>query len=48
LQSREPQAWAKAFVRATSNGMRECAPDTDLCFPVSHAYLLDEMSDATS
>jgi len=47
LQSRQPQAWAKAFVWATSNGMREFAPYNELRLPVSHADLFDEMSDAT-
>jgi hypothetical protein len=46
LQSRQPQAWAKAFVWATSNGVRECAPDNGLRAPVTHADLLDEMADA--
>jgi hypothetical protein len=30
LQMPKAQALAKAFVWATSNGVRECAPDTEL------------------
>jgi hypothetical protein len=46
LQNRQPLAWAKAFVWATSNGVRECAPDNGFRVPVTHADLLDEMADA--
>ena len=46
LQSQQALAWAKAFVRATSNGVRECASDNGLTVPVTHGDLLDEMADA--
>lgn len=47
LQSRQPLAWAKAFVWATSNGVRECPPDNGRLVPVINIDLLDEISDAT-
>ena len=39
-------AWAKAFVWANSNGMRECDPDLGLNFSVNHSDPFDEMPDA--
>lgn len=46
LQSQQALAWAKAFVWANSNGVRECAPDNGLTVPVTHSDLLDERADA--
>jgi len=46
LHSRQPLAWAKALVWATSNGVRESAPNNGFRAPVTHADLLDEMIDA--
>jgi hypothetical protein len=46
LQGRQALAWAKAFVWATSNGMRECAPDNGFRMPVTHSDRLGEMADA--
>lgn len=45
LQSRPPLAWAKAFVWATSNGMRECGPDDDFGLPATRVDLRDEIAD---
>ena len=46
LQSQQALAWAKAFVWATSNGVRECAPNSGLRVPVPQSDLLDEIADA--
>jgi hypothetical protein len=46
LQSQQALAWAKAFVWATSNGVRECTPDSGPRVPETHGDFLDEMADA--
>ena len=46
LQNQQALAWAKAFVWANSNGVRECAPDNGLPVTATHGDLLDEMADA--
>jgi hypothetical protein len=48
LQNRQALAWAKAFVWANSNGVRECTPDNSSAAPVTHDDLLDETADAAS
>ena len=40
VQKPQSLAWARAFVLATSNGVRECAPDVD-------NEAVGEMADAT-
>ena len=45
FQNRQALARAKAFVWATSSGVRESAPD-GLLTPVTNGDLLDEMADA--
>jgi hypothetical protein len=46
FQNQQALARAKAFVWATSNGARECAPDDRLRMLVTNSNLLDEMADA--
>jgi hypothetical protein len=46
FQSQPALALAKAFVWATSNGVRECAPNDRLRMLATNGDLLDEMADA--
>jgi hypothetical protein len=46
LQNQQALAWAKAFVWATSNGVRESGPNNDVRVPVPQNDLPDEMADA--
>ena len=46
FQNQQALARAKAFVWATSNGVRESAPDDGLRMLVTNGDLLDEMADA--
>jgi hypothetical protein len=47
LQRQQALAWAKALVLATSNGVRECAPDNKLRTPAIHNDPVGEMAEAT-
>jgi hypothetical protein len=48
LQGQQALARAKAFVWATSNGVRECAPNNAPRVPAPQSDLLDEMADAAT
>jgi len=45
FQNQQARARAKAFVWATSNGVRECVPNERLRMPVTNGDLPDEMAD---
>jgi len=46
LQRQQALTWAKALVWASSNGVRECAPDSKLRMPAIHDDPVGEMVEA--